>query len=410
MRKYLALIVLFLVACQPSAKEHLVITEVINPSKSGGESSLSANGDELLLMSWIEQIDDSTSSLRMSKYHDGRFSESIEIAKGDNWFVNWADFPSVVPYRGNKDHLVAHWLEKSGEGTYDYDIKVSHTKDGGLVWSPSFTLHSDGIAAEHGFVSLTPSGDDKILAVWLDGRNTKENAEASTSKKHDHQGSMTLRSCTFDIDGNIYEETELDHRVCDCCQTDAIQPIGKKPLIVYRDRSDTEVRDIFIKRKASDQWLAPKPVWSEGWHVAGCPVNGPAVATSDTLVAVAWYSESNETPKVQVAFSNDHGSEFDRPIRIDNGQPIGRVDVVFENGNTVWVSWIEKTEAGAELRIAQVKQDGKITDHFVTEISPNRKSGFPILEKYRGELFLSYTDVEEYNEPKIEVKKITLRN
>ena len=408
MKTYLVLLVLFFVACGTNSERTLSISDVDNPCITGGESSLSANGDDLLLMSWIEQVDDSTSSLRMSKFHEGRFSKAIEIAQGDNWFVNWADFPSVISYRGNGEHLVAHWLEKSGEGTYDYDIKVSQSKDGGLAWSPSFTLHSDGVKAEHGFVSLTPSGEDRIFATWLDGRNTKATSPSPDSNEHDHQGSMTLRSCEFDINGNIYEDTELDHRVCDCCQTDVIQPNGKSPLVIYRDRSDTEVRDIFIKRKASDQWLAPKPVWSEGWHVAGCPVNGPAIASSDSLIAVAWYTESNKTPKVQVAFSNNHASDFQRPIRIDNGQAIGRVDVVFENGNTAWVSWMESTKESAEIRIAKVRPDGKISDHFVTEINPSRKSGFPILEKYRGELFLTYTNVQNDKKKSVAVKRINI--
>ncbi len=407
MKLYLVLFVLCLTACNSDSKVDLLISDVDNPSEFGGESRLSANGDQLIL-SWVEQKEDLSSSLSMSKFQNGRFSEVIKISEGDNWFVNWADFPSVTAYAGNENHLVAHWLQKSGEGTYDYDVKISQTKDGGTTWSPPFTLHSDGIKAEHGFVSLTPAGEDRMFAVWLDGRNTKDKIHDSKTNPHSHSESMTLRSCEFDINGNVYQETELDHRVCDCCQTDVVQPEGKNPLVVYRDRSDTEVRDIFIKRKVNNKWMAPKPVWSEGWHIAGCPVNGPTIAHSDSFVAVAWYTESNETPKILLSFSNNHGSDFQKPIRIDNGNPIGRVDLVFQNGNTAWVSWIEKSESGAQLRIAKVNQDEKLEDHFVTNISEKRKSGFPILALYQDDLYLSYSEVVDENRTEIKVKKIEI--
>ena len=415
MVKYLSIscLLLFLVACQPQNQKELIISDITTPSFQGGESHLSVNSNDELIMSWIEENEDSSFSLFMSTLKDEKFDEALEIASGKNWFVNWADFPSVVSYRGDPNRLAAHWLQKSATGTYDYDVMISQSKDGGKTWMEPFILHQDGIKAEHGFVSLSPKGRDRIMAVWLDGRNTKNeesgDKEVEEKNEHGHHGSMTLRSCEFDIDNKIYDSIELDHRVCECCQTDLAINNQGKAFIVYRDRSDTEVRDIFIKRKFGDQWLNSKPVWSEGWYVPGCPVNGPAIASSDSLVAVAWYSESAQTPKVQLAFSDDKGSEFSKPIIVDHGNPIGRVDIVFDDQKTVWLSWIEKEEEQASLRIAKFNQETKLEDHFVCEIDERRKSGFPILEKMNDDLYLSYTEVDK-EKTRVKLKKINLGN
>ena len=53
---------------------------------------------------------------------------------------------------------------------------------------------------------------------------------------------MTLRYASFDGEGNKIEESLLDDKVCDCCQTDAAMT-SKGPIIVYRNRSDEETSE-----------------------------------------------------------------------------------------------------------------------------------------------------------------------
>ena len=63
---------------------------------------------------------------------------------------------------------------------------------------------------------MLPKDDDKIFATWLDGRFTKIEGEETTHDSHnDHGhgggGAMTLRTATFNIEGKLYNEKELDH-------------------------------------------------------------------------------------------------------------------------------------------------------------------------------------------------------
>ena len=45
-------------------------------------------------------------------------------------------------------------------------------------------------------------------------------------------------------------------------------------LAIYRDRTETERRDI-ASRRLQGNWTVSQPVGVDGWQINGCPVNGP---------------------------------------------------------------------------------------------------------------------------------------
>ena len=218
-----------------------------------GEAHLTATADGRVLLSWIEPKGDKHHALRFaSRTRGGSWSEAQTIAEGANWFVNWADFPSMTALPDGT--LFAHWLAKSGPGTYAYDVRVTTSMDGGRSWSSPIVPHRDGTQAEHGFVSMTPWSAQEMGVVWLDGRKTA----GASHGAHGAAGSeMSLIHTTLGRDSRLGAETVLDGRVCDCCQTDAARAEGAT-VVVYRDRSEKEVRDISVVRFAGGRWSEPR--------------------------------------------------------------------------------------------------------------------------------------------------------
>jgi hypothetical protein len=137
---------------------------------------------------------------------------------------------------------------------------------------------------------------------------------------------MTLRYAAIDAEGHVSDEALLDERVCECRQTSAALTSGG-PVVVYRDRSGTEVRDIYIVRQQGGGWSAPRPVYADNWEINGCPVNGPSVAADGRRVAVAWYTGAGDTPRVKVAFSEDAGATFGGPVAV-----VAKTDVSRSSG------------------------------------------------------------------------------
>jgi len=197
-----------------SATTSAQVRELPSPAgTSSGQPNLAVSPDGRVYLSWIERLGEGRFSLRFATLEKDGWSTPRVIAEGSNWFVNWADFPSMTALPDGS--LAAHWLVRSGQGTYDYDVMISRSFDGGKTWGNPFVPHRDGAKTEHGFVSLFAAKDGSLAAVWLDGREMKP-AEGS----HDHShGNMTLRYVKIKRDGALADETALDTRVCECCQT-----------------------------------------------------------------------------------------------------------------------------------------------------------------------------------------------
>jgi len=205
---------------------------------------------------------------------------------------------------------------------------------------------------------------------------------------------MQLANTRVGPDLGFGSERMLDTRICDCCQT-AAAVTSRGPVVVYRDRSPDEVRDIAIVRQVSGRWTEPAVVHVDNWQIAACPVNGPSVAASGDRVAVAWFTAARDTARVRVAFSTDGGATFGAPLRVDDGQPLGRVDVELDGEGRAVVLWLERTGYGggaAEIRLRGVTQGGwKTAATAITSSAAARSSGFPRMVRRGRELVVAWT-------------------
>jgi hypothetical protein len=370
----------------------MIVRTLETPAGPGsGEPNLTVAADGGVLLSWIEPAAGQRHALKHARrVKDGSWSEAKTITEGVDWFVNWADFPAVATLPDGT--LFAHWLARSGRGTYAYDVRITTSRDGGRSWSNPIVPHRDGTRTEHGFVSMTPWSAHEMGVVWLDGRKTAGGPHGD----HDGAGAgMSLVHTTLSGAGRLGAETVLDGRVCDCCQTDAALAEGAT-VVVYRDRSETEVRDMSVVRFVDGRWSSPRPLASDGWQIDGCPVNGPAIAAEGRDVAVAWFTAPADKPRVTIAFSRDAGLTFGPPIRVDDGRPLGRVDVVLLEGGAALVTWLEQVEASASLRVRRIRADGTRGDAVaVAESSPARSSGFPRMVRSAGEVTIAWRDAGE---------------
>jgi hypothetical protein len=225
--------------------------------------------------------------------------------------------------------------------------------------------------------------DGKLAAIWLDGRNMKD----------EDSGDMALMYTTVTPAGVLGSEVQIDKRVCECCKT-GMAATSNGLVAVYRGRSEQEIRDISIVRFANGKWSAPEELTKDGWKIEGCPVNGPAVSSSGKNVAVAWFTAPNEKAQVNLMMSSDSGKTFGGKIRIDEGNPAGRVEVISLPSGEAYVSWIERvTGPSPQLHVRQVAANGtSATPVNVSGTVRVASGGFPkMVASLRG-LVLAWTD------------------
>lgn len=338
------------------------------PAASAGASTpyLTAGTDGTVWMSWMERGADSAWVLRAARRPaNGRWTEPVVVVRDSLIFANWADFPSLaVDARGR---VIAHFLRRSAPGKYSYHVWVTTSTDSGATWSAPQRLHRDTSASEHGFAALVPQPDGSTLAAWLDGNATGGEG-----------GAMNLGFGVMDSTLRVRPDTMLDTRVCDCCQVAGART-GGGALFAYRDRSADEVRDIAVVRYDEGRWWPPAVVHADGWVTRACPVNGPALSSRNDAVALAWFTNARDSAKVQLAFSTDRGATWSAPVRVDDGAPLGRVDVEYLSDGGALVTWMEQTAKGAaEIRARRVRPDGVLSAAtVVSATSDARSAGFP---------------------------------
>jgi hypothetical protein len=380
------------------------ITAVETPAAAGARFPHLAGGVQgtPTLMSWLEPAAEGEFHLRHARWSNGAWTEPATIATGRDWFINWADFPSVVPVTPTL--WAAHWLQQKPGNVYSYDVRMSTSSDAGATWSAPMTPHDDGTPTEHGFVSIIAAGGQPY-GIWLDGRNTSGESHGHVGGDHGAGGAMTIRGATL-VPGGADAGVEIDARVCDCCQTDAVNA-GNATVLVYRDRSDDETRDINVARLDSNGWSTPVVVHADGWRIAACPVNGPAIDARGDHVAVAWFTAPDQ-PRVRLAFSTDAGRTFAAPIEVASGRVVGRVDVVLLADGRAVVSWLEEMPGAAEVRAQPFTRQGRAGPVMtIARSAVARSSGFPQMVLAGDELLFAWTETGAV--PRIQTARAALR-
>lgn len=390
-----AMIIFVISACDDGLQQPVHMYVMNNTAVTGSQfPNLYQDEQGVVYMSWIANIEEDVYALEYSKLEDGRWSPSQTVRVGTDFFVNWADFASVVGLDG--EAVAVHWLRDRDleEIPHAYDIRIAFPDEETGRWSNIITPHLDETATEHGFVSMEPLSRDRVLAIWLDGRNTEGRAH---DEYEDFSRAMTLRSAEISRDGEITRKRVIDEAVCDCCPTDLV-PVDGGFLAVYRDRTEDETRDISLVRYdlETGEWSDPVTVYEDGWKMMGCPVNGPRIVARDDYVAIAWYTGADGDSKVKLARSTDGGNTFQEPIVVADGDRVlGRADLLLTDEGAVYVSWLEARDDAGYVMLRQINPGGGLAEAIhVGVTSASRSSGFPRMKKVDDAIILAWTQTE----------------
>jgi hypothetical protein len=346
----------------------VALADLPSPAALGATAPQLAPGTAGPWLSWVEPAGPTAKALRVAQWKNGAWTPAATVVSADDLMVNWADVPGVVELADGT--LLAHWLREQGLG---YGAELRRSRDGSATWQALGSLSSDTGPSEHGFVShLALAGASQ--SVWLDGRS----------------GATALYAAT--VADRASAEKVLDDRVCDCCTTaSAITADGA--VVVYRDRSPAEVRDIAIARFANGAWQKPALVHADGWKINGCPVNGPAVAALGKTVVVAWFTAADDRPRVLAARSTDGGATFGAPVTVDDARPFGRVSVLLGASGDAVVGWVARAGAAAALRVRRIDAAGKAGEPAtVAALGGSHSAGIPRLLAFGDRILLTWID------------------
>ena len=351
---------------------------------ASGEPDLVVSPNGRLALLWLNAESGRRTLLQYAELGVGdRWEGPLTIAVGNSFVVNVADAPHIAI--ADDRALWVQYLQRQADG--GYGVRLATSRSGGMNWSDPVAVNDDNVAAEHGFAALWPAGEDRIGIAWLDGR------DAGGEGEH-HDGATALRAATFGPDLQRANETVVDARACDCCSTAAVRT-NAGVVVAYRDRSEDEIRDIATVAFDGKRWSAPRPVHADGWHMTGCPVNGPSLAANGNDLVLGWFTAANDQPRVQIARSTDGGAHFGAPLVLEQGKQVdGRIAVALD-GDNAWALWLREEFGGSSLWLARLAPDLSAERERVKVAMLKTRGGaggYPKLALRNGTAHIVWTD------------------
>jgi hypothetical protein len=352
----------------------LKVEPVANPAPQGSvEAHWGSIADGSPLLSWIEPTNGGSFALRYSVRHGGQWSEPRTIVANRHFFRQPAESPSVVSFPSGA--LLAEWVEvPESESEAEY-IYVSAARDG-VQWTTPVMANHDRSPVQHALVSMVASSDQEASLIWLEALKGED--EPSRLKR-------TVVSSA----GKVLKEEILEPDVCTCCPTSIVRT-ARGLLVAYRGHTLKNIRDIGVKRLENGKWLPAKNLNPDNWEINACPVNGASAAAKDNRVAIAWYTEGGDKPRVQLAFSLDGGAMFSKPIMINTGDALGHASTVLTDDGGALVSWIEEGEKSSRVLARSVSAAGVAGPPVQVAESSTQSIGYPRLLRIGPEIWIAW--------------------
>jgi len=331
-----------------------------------------------LVLSWVD-TSASITQLRFSVYRDKQWSQAFTAAKGQNWFVNYADYAAVTAI--DEQHFIASWLEQSSKTGTQYQFKIKQSFDAGKTWlaTTSPLVVKDG---EHGFISVLKKDNDAFF-TWI------------SQVGSDYQ----ILSSALNADNQWSANHVVDDSSCSCCHTDMAAQ-GSRVLSVYRNRTKDEIRDIALNSYQNQQWSIAAVIHNDGWKINGCPVNGPSISANEDSTIIVWHTFAKNIPQVKLL--TQHKGRQSRVILLDE-QGIGYTDSAIVDDEMALISWLSISD-DVLMKIQAINLlDGSLGNIKRFKID-QQTIGFPSIAVFDEQLFV----VNESDKSGIQIQQFKL--
>ena len=266
-------------------------------------------------------------------------------------------------------------------------IKVARSSDGGQTFTTPVTLQSTGAPGDRGWPAVAFDERAAIHAIWLDHRGLAKNraggGHAAHQRSAGHDGvAMAQQSGLYYASAatRTSPERQLTAGVCYCCKTALASGADGSLYAAWRHVYEGNLRDIAftMSRDGGRSFSSPVRVRQDGWAIAGCPDDGPAMAVDARgTVHLVWPTVvGGSEPEGAIFYASTRdGRAFTPGIRVPTlgGPKPSHPHIVVDGRGRLFAAWDESVEGRrvAAMREIRVRTGGAPSFGEIVVLSPD---------------------------------------
>jgi hypothetical protein len=296
---------------------------------------------------------------------------------------------ALVAARGKDPDIVVVWTAKGAVGTR---LMTSRSTDGGRSFGPSTIVPGTDAAGHRGWEAIAADPRGAVYAAWLDHRQLAnrqiERPEAMAQLSQLHVGRLDGKTPAVPVTGGV----------CYCCKTALASGRSGELYVAWRHVYPGNLRDIAFatSRDAGRTFDPPVRVSEDGWAIAGCPDDGPAMAVAqDGWVHVVWptvVTAASDAVKALFHSATRDGRVFTPRARIPTWGQANHPQVAVSADGALLVVWDESGDGSRRLAAARGALDGSGRVDFKREdLSGAGQAIYPAAARVDGGMVVAWT-------------------
>lgn len=285
-------------------------------------------------------------------------------------------------------------------------IKAARSRDGGRTFDAPVALQADGAPGDRGWPSLAVDDRGAPHALWLDHRGLAADTSGQATHRHHGATGSAAEGAGVASKSALYyagvqrpgAERALARGVCYCCKTALAAGPGRTLYAAWRHVYAGNIRDIAFtaSRDGGRTFSDPVRVSDDGWQIAGCPDDGPALAVDATgAVHVVWPTViAGPEPEGALFYArSDDGRTFTPRMRVPalGGAKPGRPYIAVGSG-AIAIAWDELRggKRVAAVRTLRRRSGGQLSAD-VPVILGEGAAAYPVLAPVAGGVVAAWT-------------------
>lgn len=317
---------------------------------------------------WVVAVEQGQFFVQRQDSHSSVWSERQLLPNnGEQVATNGDNYPKIA--FGPDASLVVTYTRPLAK-PYTGEIRMLRSTDGGLSFTPPFTVHTDRQIITHRFESVMFDARGDLYTFWIDKRDAERARQASQDSQSGYEGAAIYYNVSQDGGASFSSDQKLADYSCECCRIALAAEPDAGVVALWRHVFSGSVRDHAFARVTANTASTVTRASTDNWVLKACPHHGPGLAAAGNgNYHAVWFGDRNGSQRVRYGMLGH------------DGKPRGRVRTLPD----AHAEHADVARSGKQLVIVWRSYDGQATS-IKAWVSKNRGKNFKLMTLFTSAL------------------------